>query len=172
MHAAEGLEARLARLEASGEIRAVLTRYMEICDDLGPDTPMDELGDLFTETAVWRGKGARYASAFGEHRGRDAILDMLGRYRGPPPHFALNAHFLGSERLDVADAAARGRWMMLQTSSYGDGRSEVRAARLTIAFTLSGGRWRIAQFETENIFAKRLVSLDDAAATPTPSTDP
>jgi hypothetical protein len=51
------IEQRLARLEAEGAIRFCIARYMALCDTLGPDTPMEELGALFTRDAVWAGKG-------------------------------------------------------------------------------------------------------------------
>jgi hypothetical protein len=94
---------------------------LALCDTLGPDTPMEELGALFTRDAVWAGKGARYGAAFGGHRGRDAIVAMLGSYRGPPPHFAMNAHYLSETITLIDDVSARGGWMMLQCSTYATG---------------------------------------------------
>ncbi|HEX3064667.1 MAG TPA: nuclear transport factor 2 family protein, partial [Dongiaceae bacterium] len=145
---APSADQRLARLEAESAVRGVITRYMALCDALGPDTPMEELGALFTQEAVWAGKGQRYGAAFGEHRGRAAIVAMLGSYRGPPAHFAMNAHFLTSELIEIAGTVAGGQWMMLQTSTYADGRSDLRSARLNVGFAVENGRWRIARFET------------------------
>jgi len=166
-----GLAARLARLEAEREIRAVMMRYMELCDRLDADTPMDQLGALFTVDATWAGKGARYGAAFGGHHGRAAIVAMLDRYRGPVPHFAMNAHFLGSETIEVDGEQAVGRWMMLQTSTYADGRSDLRSARLEVGFALAEGRWRIARFETENLFSRPVDHWDDPAEVPVPDKD-
>ena len=164
------LAARVARLEAEQEIRAVMMRYMELCDRLDADTPMDELGALFTTDAIWAGKGARYGAAFGGHRGRRAIVAMLDRYRLPIPHFAMNAHFLSSETIDVSEGQgrAKGRWMMLQTSTYADGRSDLRSARLEVGFAIEEGRWRIASFETENLFSRPVDRWDDPAEVPVP----
>lgn len=159
---------RLRLLEAENAIRAVMARYMELCDELGPDTPMAELGALFTRDAVWAGIGSKYAGAFGSHQGRDAIAAMLGRYRGPPPHFAMNAHFLCSETIAVEGDAARGAWMMLQTSTYADGRSDLRSARLRIAFAFEEGTWRISRFETENLFSRPVSRWEDPAPVPAP----
>lgn len=166
--AGAGLEARLTALEAERAVRAAIMRYMELCDSLGPDTPMDELGALFTADAEWTGTGDRYGQAFGRHRGRDAIVAMLGRYCGPVPHFAVNAHFLGSETIEVEGHVASGRWMMLQASTYADGRSDLRSARLEVGFTLEEGRWRIARFETENVFSRAVSQWNDDAPVPVP----
>lgn len=164
----EAVLVRLRDLEAASAIRAVMARYMELCDTLGPDTPMDELGALFTRDAVWTGMGAKYAGAFGSHEGRAAIVAMLGSYRGPPPHFAMNAHFLCSETIAIEGVAARGSWMMLQTSTYADGRSDLRAARLAVRFALEEAAWRISRFETENLFSRPVDLWDDPAPVPTP----
>ncbi|MBH0111893.1 nuclear transport factor 2 family protein [Novosphingobium sp. YJ-S2-02] len=167
-----GLVERLTRLEAESAIRAVMARYMEICDTLGPDSPMAELGALFTREAVWTGVGARYAGAFGGHGGREAIVAMLAHYQGEPgrraPHFAMNAHFLSSETIRVAGESARGQWMMLQTSTYADGRSDLRSARLNVAFAFEEGAWRIARFETENLFSRPVDRWDDPAPVTVP----
>jgi hypothetical protein len=159
--------ARLERLEAESAVRAVLARYMALCDTLDADTPMDELGGLFADDAEWVGAGTRHAAAFGAHRGRAAIVAMLDRYRGPTPHFAMNAHFLSSENITVTGGQARGGWMMLQTSTYADGSADLRAARLTVDFTRQD-RWRIARFETQGIFSRRVDRWDDAAPLPVP----
>lgn len=166
------LAARLALLEAEREVRRTMMRYMDLCDRLDETTPMDELAALFALDAVWVGTGRRYGQTFGEHRGRAAIAAMLGSYRGPPPHFAMNAHFLSSETIAVAAdcRAATGAWMMLQTSTYADGRSDLRSARLSVDFTFEEGRWRIARFATENLFSRPVDRWDDPAPVPVPQT--
>lgn len=166
----EQMAARLARLEAEGEVRRVMMRYMDLCDRLDETTPMDELAGLFAVDAVWAGRGRRYGQTFGEHRGRSAIAAMLGAYRGPPPHFAMNAHFLSSETITVAAdcRSANGTWMMLQTSTYADGRSDLRSARLSVEFTFEDGQWCIACFSTENLFSRPVDRWDDPAPVPVP----
>jgi hypothetical protein len=137
-------------------------RYFRLCDTLGPDTPFDELGRLFTHDAVWEGRG-RYRRAFGRHEGREAIVAMLAAY-AVPPHFALNAHYLSSETIDVrGEDAATGSWMMLQVSTYHDGRSDLRSAALTLDFAVQDGAWRIARFVTENIFSRDVGPWNDEA---------
>ena len=162
------LARRLDRLEAESAIRRLTAAYFELCDRLGPDTDLDALGALFAADAVWQGKGSRYGAAFGSHRGRAAIVAMLARYRGPPAHFALNAHFLSGETIEVEEDHARGRWLMLQASTYSAGGSDLRSARLSLEFNREAGRWRIARFETENLFSRGIDRWDDGAPMPVP----
>jgi hypothetical protein len=166
-HVAE-LSARLDELEAQVAIRAVMADYMRLCDQLDASTPMHELGDLFTDDAVWSGRGARYGAVYGSHRGRLAIIAMLDRYRRPP-HFAFNAHFLTSEKIVVAGHGAHGQWMMLQTSTYRNGSSDLRSAKLTVEFAREETRWRIRCFETENLFSRPVDRWDDPAPVPVPA---
>lgn len=167
----DGILDRLARLEAAGAVRRVMMRYMELCDHLDSNTPWDELGALFSHDALWAGKGERYGSSFGRHSGRDAIVAMLAKYAAPVPHFAMNAHFLSSEMIEVAEDCrqALGAWMMLQTSTYADGRSDLRSARLEVRFVIEDEKWRIERFETENIFGRPVDRWDNPIAVPVPT---
>jgi len=149
-----GLKRRLEALEAEGEIRKVVARYMEICDHLDENAPMDELGELFAKDAVWQGKKPKYAKDFGRHEGRDAIVKFLDTYRAPLPHFTSNVHFLTTEQITVKGQSAKGEWVMLQTPTFHEGSSYMLAARLYMDFIHEEGRWRISQFATENLFSK------------------
>lgn len=166
----EQLSQRVAALEAEGAVRRVVADYFRLCDTLGPSTPMDRLGALFTRSAIWEGRG-RYRKAFGRHEGRDAIVAMLASYTDPP-HFVLNGHYLSSEAITIEDDChATGRWMMLQVSTYRDGRSDLRSAALTIDLAFEGGAWRIARFVTENIFSRDVGPWNDEAAISVPQPD-
>ena len=151
---------RFQALESEAEIRRVVARYFAICDDLGPDTPLEELGELFTADALWEGKG-RYSKAFGRFEGRAAIVEMIQSYCVPTPHFAMTAHFFSSEFLIASGDTGSGQWMMLQTSDYSDGTADLRSARLTMTFAREGERWRIAHFLTENIFSRQVEPWND-----------
>lgn len=158
---------RIGQLEAQNAIRSVVARYFRICDDLGPHTPFDQLGELFTQDARWEGKG-RYEEAFGAYAGRPAIVEMIRSYCLPQSHFAMTAHFFSAEDITVEAGRAIGRWMMLQTSTYADGRSDLRSARLTMHFEQHEGAWRIALFRTENIFSRHVDHWSDARVIPVP----
>ena len=162
------LAGRVAALEAETACRRVVARYFQICDRLGPDTPFDELGSLFTIGAKWQGKG-RYREAFGGYAGRDAIVAMIASYCGSPPHFMMTGHFFSAEDIAVSGDTASGKWMMLQCSTYADGTADLRSAALSIGFAVEEGRWRIARFESENIFSRRVDRWTDDAAIPVPA---
>lgn len=176
--AAPSAEARLAalelevrRLRAEHRIRACVNRYMYLCDVLDAGTPLDELAHLFTRDAVWEGKGKRYAGTFGGYRGRDQIAAMLAAYMTDPPHFSVNVHFLCSELIEVNEDAteARAGWVMLQPSTFASGASHLNAARLTLRMAVEDGQWRIAHFQTENLFSRPVGPWDDAAPLPVPT---
>jgi len=168
----EALQLQVRRLQAEGLIRACVTRYMALCDRLDAATPLDELAGLFTADATWEGRGARYAGSFGGYRGRDAIAAMFKTYMRAPPHFALNVHFLCSETIVVsADASgADASWVMLQTSSFASGESHLNAAQLTLKLKCGeDGAWRIATFQTENLFSRPTGPWNDSAPLPVPA---
>lgn len=160
------LMSRLEMLEAESAVRRVLARYFQYCDDLGPHTPLEAISDLFTADALWEGKG-RYEAAFGRYVGREAIVSMIGSYC-TPPHFAMTAHFTSSESIVVEGAAARGEWMMLQCSTYEDGRSDLRSASLDVGFERQGSTWRIDHFRTTNLFSRHVEYWNDTKIIPVP----
>ncbi|MZI95602.1 nuclear transport factor 2 family protein [Vibrio sp. CAIM 722] len=166
----EQLQHRVDQLESVNAIRACLHRYMDLCDELTPDTPWEELGELFTEQAVWEGKGSRYAKSFGGYHGRDNIVAMLGKYATFPPHFALNVHYLTSECVSVNGSQASGSWNMLQVSTFSAGGSHLNSARLSIRFEREEGIWRIAHFQTENRLSRPVSSWNSDAELLVPDT--
>ncbi|VXC02956.1 nuclear transport factor 2 family protein [Pseudomonas sp. 8O] len=164
----QSLEARLYRLESEHAVRCCMNRYMVLCDALDARTPLDELAGLFTTDAVWEGKGAKYAKSFGGYRGREAIRAMFAGYMSEPAHFALNVHFLCSELIRVEGDEASGSWVMLQTSTFASGASHLNAARLTVRFREEEGVWRMAHFQTENLFGRPVEAWNSDAHLPVP----
>lgn len=162
------LTQRLQYFESQHAVRTCMNRYMALCDALDANTPLDELAGLFALNAIWEGKGAKYAKSFGGYRGRAAIREMFATYMKPPAHFALNVHFLTSELIDVQGDEAHGSWVMLQTSTFASGASHLNAARLTVKFVLEEGQWRMAHFQTENLFGRPVSAWNSEAPLPVP----
>jgi ketosteroid isomerase-like protein len=163
------LEQRLRHLESENTIRACMNRYMVLCDELGVNSPLDELAGLFTQDAVWGGKGAKYQNVFGGYRGREAIKAMFATYMVEPAHFALNVHFLTSELIRVQGDVADASWVMLQTSTFASGASHLNSARLTVTFREEEGAWCIAHFQTENLFSRPVTTWNSTAELPVPA---
>jgi len=107
MNELDQLRQRVHALEAAKEVSACLHDYMQLCDYLNEGFDLDPLMALFTEDAIWEGKGKRYAATFGRREGREAIRAMFDKYTQPPAHFALNVHFLTSERLKCTTSPLR-----------------------------------------------------------------
>jgi hypothetical protein len=170
--AMQALQRRVALLEAENTVRGVVAEYMRLCDLLDDSISMEELGALFTRDAIWEGLGARNSSAFGRYLGREAIMAFLDAYRGPVPHFALNVHFLTSETIRFNDDdTISGSWVMLQTSTISRGTSTLVSARLNLRFLVEDGRWRIAHFQTSNLFSRPVQSpWNQQLAIPVPKT--
>jgi hypothetical protein len=117
------MNARIEKLEAAREVSSVLHSYMQLCDGLDEGMDLNPLIDLFTEDAIWEGKGKRYENTFGKREGINAIREMFEKYTLPPAHFSLNVHFLTSEKVDVrSEIEAEGTWVLLQTATFADGR--------------------------------------------------
>lgn len=149
----EQLRQRVHALEAAKEVSACLHEYMQLCDYLNEGFDLDPLMALFIEDAIWEGKGTRYAATFGRREGREAIRAMFDKYTRPPAHFALNVHFLTSEKVEVrSESEAEGTWVLLQTATFADGRSQLGSALLNVQFRREGGRWKIAHFCTTSRF--------------------
>lgn len=131
-----------------------LARYLALCDV--PVRTEGEMGDLFTEDAVWEGGGSEYAEKFGRTEGREAIVEMLSAYLPPTPHFRTNVHLLFPGTVDVKGYSARGSWPMQQLSRYESGAAEVMVAKLDVTFRIGPDRPRISAFRTERLFSAPL----------------
>ena len=162
---------RLRSLEAEKEVRQCMTTYMRLCDQLGVESELSALTELFSEEAVWQGKGKRYAKTFGRYEGRDAIGNMFSTYTKTPAHFELNAHFLCNELIDIdiANGSAKGSWMLIQPSSFSSGKSQLSCAYISAEFSLINDAWLISAFTTENIFSRPMADpWNNAAALSVP----
>jgi ketosteroid isomerase-like protein len=163
------LASKLKRFESEHAVRACMNQYMYLCDNLDAGFDLDPLMQLFTQDAIWEGRGRRYGSTFGCHKGNTAIRQMFEKYTQPPAHFETNVHFLTSELIDVDGEEASGSWVLLQTSTFTDGRSQLSSARLTVRFCYELGQWRMQHFQTESLFNRPVnTPWDNPAELPVP----
>ncbi|PWB15959.1 polyketide cyclase [Acinetobacter sp. AM] len=161
---------RLEQLEAHNAIRNCLNRYMEICDELSPKTNLDELMELFDAECIWEGIGEKYAKSFGRYDSWQAIYNMFKSYTQTESHFVMNAHFVSSEQIEVQQQYATATWLMLQTSTFRDGRSHLNSAKLKVKFAQqTDGSWKIKHFQTQNIFSRPVTNWQSDAELPVPT---
>lgn len=169
-HDIEKILKHLTQLEAQVSIRNCMSRYMQICDDLDASTDLNELMNLFDQDSIWEGIGEKYAKSFGRYESWQAIYDMFKTYTQQASHFVMNAHFLNSEQIEVMQQHAQASWLMLQTSTFRDGRSHLNAAKLNVTFQVQAdGTWKIKHFQTENIFSRPISHWNSTAELPVPS---
>lgn len=162
---------RLIALEDLNKIRTCLTSYMKFCDCLDQHTPLDTLVKLFTQEAIWEGVGDKYRHTFGQLQGREEILKMFQSYVSGSTHFSMNAHFLTSENIivDQGGFSAQGNWLMLQTSTFYNGKSHLNSAQLSVKFIKNDDQWLISHFQTENIFSRPISHWDHQSELPVPT---
>ena len=95
---------------------------------------------------------------------------MFKSYTQKESHFVMNAHFVSSEQIYVEQLQADASWLMLQTSTFRDGRSHLNAAKLSVKFRQQAdGSWKIKHFQTENIFSRPVSHWNSTAELPVPS---
>ena len=63
---------------------------------------------------------------------------------------------------------AFGSWNMIQVSSFSAGGSHLNSARLSVSFRRDNGVWRMAHFQTENLFSRPVSDWNDDATLPVP----
>jgi hypothetical protein len=160
---------RLQQLEDQQAVRLCISDYMRLCDDLNSPESARAAGALFTPDARWEGVGEPYATRLGVHQGREAIVAMLLRYVRQPAHFAMNAHFLCSETIGCEQPGRlRGRWLMLQTSTFSTGSAHLNAAEIIAWFVRAESGMQIAHFTTRNLFSRPVNHWNSADELPVP----
>ncbi len=163
------IKQRLNNLENEKLVRQCMNCYMHLCDLLDANFELFKLTSLFTNDAVWEGKGKRYGGTFGRHEGKQAITKMFEKYTKPPAHFVLNVHYLCNELIDVDGITARGTWILVQPSTFANGNSQLSSAKITASFIFENGTWLIKHFQTENLFSRPVSeSWDNSKPLPVP----
>jgi hypothetical protein len=137
------LRNRVARLEATEDIRRLKARYAAVCDS---GYLPDRMAPLFTEDAVWDG-GER----FGRYEGIDEIR---GFFAGVSSEITWALHYMVAPSIEVADdlVNATGSWYLWQPCTVVTDDGE-RAVWLTGTYAdryrNEGGEWRFAEVVLE-----------------------
>jgi hypothetical protein len=130
-------EDRLDRLEASDAIRSLKMRYAKLCD---AGYPVDELGPLFTDDAVWDG-----GEVFGRYDGRPAIEAFFATCT-ERVDFALHYTMSGHIVVDDGSRTASGTWYLWQPMTV-DGQPVWLMATYDDRYVKVDGRWIYADLK-------------------------
>lgn len=145
------LEARLSRLEAIEDVKALKARYTEYVDGgfARGRFVREDLDEIFTDDAHWYVTGAG-----GEARGRDEIHNLFDQMRNAVTwsmHYVTNAHIT----VDAAGGEAAGTFYLLNldTQPLEDDPGAAEASILTLKyedrFVKEDGRWLISSLHGE-----------------------
>jgi len=94
----QALAARITRIEDIEAIKQLKAEYCEICDD---DHNPDRIVTIFTEDAIWEGKGIAKAEGHAE------IKALFERFQSM---MSFSQHMTMNPRIQVDGAQAKGTW--------------------------------------------------------------
>ncbi len=126
------LEKRITRLEDLESIKALKARYCEICDD---DHDPDRITSIFSEDAIWEGRG------IGQAKGHAEIRKL---FEGFQKSIKYSQHMVMNPVLEVNGDQARGTWYFFGTFTFYDGnQAKWLAARYHEDYSKVEGFWKI-----------------------------
>ncbi len=126
------LEARISRMEDIEAIKQLKARYCEICDD---DHNPDEIVTLFTEDAIWEGKG------IGKAEGHAAIRALFKSFQQA---MSFTQHMVMNSIIDVQGDRATGRWYIILPSTFREGNhARWQGGRYKEDYVRVNGAWKI-----------------------------
>ena len=138
----QNLEARIQRLEDLEAIKQLKALYCEICDD-GHDA--ERIVTIFTQDAVWEGKGIGKATGHEE----------IGRlFKGFGQAMSFTQHMTMNPRISVEGDEAQGTWYFFGPFTFRASDSQAaqakwQAARYRETYQRVNGEWKIAHLRIE-----------------------
>lgn len=139
----DDLAQRIAKLEATEEIKKLKSRYAQACDDnYNPET----MRTIFSKDAVWDG-----GTPFGRHEGQDAICEFFAEVSS---QITWALHYMLTPEIEVADDAktAIGTWYIWMpfTTSTDDGPQAAWVGGIyKDQYRLEAEGWRISNLEVD-----------------------
>lgn len=126
------LEERITRLEDIESIKQLKALYCEICDD--GHNP-DRITTIFTEDAVWEGKGIATAT------GADEIRSLFVRFKAM---MSFTQHMTMNPRIEVQGDQARGTWYFFGPFTFvKEQQAKWQASRYHEVYQRVTGEWKI-----------------------------
>lgn len=133
---AEGLLARITRLEDIEAIRQLKARYCEICDD---NHDPDQIVTIFTEDAIWEARG------IGKARGHAELRALFNRFQ---QQISFSQHMTMNPRIEVNGDSAEGLWYFFGPFTMRKGqRAMWQAARYHEQYRKGAGGWKISHLK-------------------------
>ena len=134
----EALATRLTHMEDVEAIKQLKALYCEICDD-GHDP--DRIITLFTEDAIWEGRGIGRAQGHAEIR--TLFTDFAQR-------ISFSAHMVMNPRISVDGDRARGTWYFLGPFTFVENnQGKWQAARYHEEYRKEAGQWKISHLQVK-----------------------
>lgn len=143
MSTIDDLERRIARIEATEEIKRLKARYAQASDS---DYDWRSFQDLFTADGVW------HSNAFGTYEGREAVGGFM-KAIADTGSIGFAHHSMIPQWIDIAEdgLTAHGRWYLIEFATMPDADGVDRAVIITCIyeddFRLEEGRWLIAKVD-------------------------
>ena len=130
----EDLERRITRLEDLEAIKQLRARYCEICDD---NHNPDRITSVFSEDAIWEGRGIGKASGHAEIR---ALFESFQKMMSFTQHMVMNPII----EIDDDGHRAKGRWYFFGPFTFYEGnQAKWQAARYHDDYIKQAGEWKI-----------------------------
>jgi hypothetical protein len=128
----EELAARITRLEDLEAIKQLKARYCTICDE---NHDPDRITSVFSEDAVWEGRGIGHA------RGHAEIREL---FKGFQRMISYSQHMVMNPIIHVDDDEAKGVWYFFGAFTMHDGdQAKWQAARYHEDYVKVNGEWKI-----------------------------
>ncbi len=126
------LERRLTELQDIEAIKQLKAEYCDICDDA--HNP-DRIVAIFTEDAVWEGKGVAIARGHAELR---RLFEDFAR------QVSFSQHNVFNPRIAVNGDTAHGSWNLLGPFTFREGKRQLWVAvRYEEDYVKRNGKWKI-----------------------------
>ena len=127
-----GLELRITRLEDIESIKQLKARYCEICDD---DHNLDRITSIFSEDAIWEGRG------IGRAQGHDEIRTLFASFQKA---ISYSQHMVVNPVIEVNGDRGKGTWYFFGMFTFYEGnQAKWQAARYHEDYRKVDGEWKI-----------------------------
>ena len=128
----DDLNKRITRLEDIEAIKQLKARYCEICDD---NHNPDRITSVFSEDAIWEGRG------IGKAEGHAAIRELFAGFQ---KMMSFTQHMVVNPVIEIDGDSAKGTWYFFGPFTFVDGnQAKWQAARYHEDYQKVNGVWKI-----------------------------